>query len=631
MPELTAELLSSLWAPQEVVLSPDGRRAAWSAAPQGRAGADAESAIWMASVDGASPARRWTHGGCDTHPRWSPDGARLAFLSDRGRPGRAGLYVMDLAGGEARPLVVRSRSIARFDWSPDGGRIAFLAADDPGEEDERRERERDDADVHGERWQRNRLHVVAADGGEPAAVETGDGHVTDLAWSPDGRRLAYMVQPTPEQEARWQTAIAVVPVDGGEARTVARGMAIGLAWSDDGRRLLYGAPHEPGTVGGFTLWSVDPDGGQPAVIGPSPDDPCCGFFARRVRGARRIVALTAQGLDTRLEWRDPAHGAAEPLYETEGGFFGFDAVLAGHGEPVIALVEATPRLAAEVLAGPPGALRRLSDHNADLDGIQLAVAERFGWRAPDGLDLDGVLLRPPGAGPGPLPTVVLVHGGPYGRADRSVALHALRWEQWLAAAGYAVLLPNYRGGLGRGHRFALAARGGVGGAEFDDVMSAVDAAVERGVADPGRLGIGGWSQGGFLSAWAVTQTDRFRAGVMGAGISHWGMLTMTSDIPTGESELAGSRPWDGPGPHRADLHSPISYAARVRTPLLLLHGQQDVRIPVGQARAFHHALRAAGVPAELVTYPREGHLIQERRHQQDLLRRVRDWFDRWLS
>ena len=176
----------------------------------------------------------------------------------------------------------------------------------------------------------------------------------------------------------------------------------------------------------------------------------------------------------------------------------------------------------------------------------------------------------------------------------------------------------------------MSVRGDVGGADYADVMAAVDVAIERGLADPDRLGIGGWSQGGYMTAWAITQTDRFKAGIMGAGISDWNMLTLTSDLPHFDAEPAGSRPWDGPGPHNAARHSPISFTKQVTTPLLILHGRDDERVPVSQAIGFHRALLDYGATAELVIYPNEPHGIRRRNHQRDMLRRVRDWYDRWL-
>jgi dipeptidyl aminopeptidase/acylaminoacyl peptidase len=226
--------------------------------------------------------------------------------------------------------------------------------------------------------------------------------------------------------------------------------------------------------------------------------------------------------------------------------------------------------------------------------------------------------------------VVLVHGGPYGRWAPGLHLWWADWGQWLATTGYAILMPNPRGGFGHGERFAAAARADVGGADYGDVIAMHDAAVERGIADPQRRGIGGWSQGGFMSAWAITQTRRFKAAIVGAGPTDWGIMAATSDLPSFERTLGGSVPWDGVGPHRHAQLSPLSFARDVTTPALILHGQNDARVPLNQAISFHRALREVGTPTELVVYPREPHGIGERAHQLDLLRRVRAWYDRWL-
>jgi dipeptidyl aminopeptidase/acylaminoacyl peptidase len=284
----------------------------------------------------------------------------------------------------------------------------------------------------------------------------------------------------------------------------------------------------------------------------------------------------------------------------------------------------------DLWAGSPATLRRITDHQAELAEVRFGPQEPFRWTASDGWELDGLLIRPPDAPAGPLPTVVLVHGGPYGRWSPGLHLHWGDWGQWLATAGYAVLMLNPRGGFGHGECFAAAARADVGGADYGDILAAVDAAVARGIADPQRLGIGGWSQGGFMSAWAVTQTRRFKAAIVGAGPTDWGVMAATSDLPGFERSLGGSAPWDGVGPHRHAQLSPISFARDVTTPVLILHGQNDARVPLNQAISFHRALRDIGVAAELVVYPREPHGITERSHQIDLLKRVRAWYDRWL-
>ncbi|MEU4443285.1 prolyl oligopeptidase family serine peptidase [Actinosynnema sp. NPDC050801] len=260
-------------------------------------------------------------------------------------------------------------------------------------------------------------------------------------------------------------------------------------------------------------------------------------------------------------------------------------------------------------------------------------SERFAYRASDGLALEGLLLLPPGRtrADGPFPLVTLIHGGPYDRYADRLALGWYPSGQWLATAGHAVFLPNPRGSEGRGHGFASAVAGAVGLEEWDDVVAGIDLLVADGVADPGRLGIGGWSHGGFVAAWAVARTRRFRAALVGAGISDWGMLAATGEHGAFESALAGSVGWEGVGPHPHDRLSPLSHAAHIRTPVLILHGAHDTNVPVSQAEALHRALRRFEVEHEYVRYPRENHSIRERGHQLDVLRRTRAWFDRWLA
>ena len=632
---LTPQTIAALWRPRDARLSADGRRVAWEAAPFGRDAEHGESGIWVASLDEVGPPRRWTHGADDTEPRWSPDGDRLAFLSDRRERGTAGLYVLDADGGEATPLVVRKRSVEAHAWSPDGRRIAFLAPDEPTEDDERREEQRDDADVYGERWRYHRLWLVDVsgdDGAEPVMRWAPDMHLTDLTWSPDGARIGLAVQDTPQADARIQTSVWVVSADGTDGGTwlCAASGADGLTWPTP-RVISWVGPHDPSPQTGHTVWAceVGADASRPRVVGTGRDEPRCAVEAQAVPGHDRLVISVLDGLDTRLEWCDPASGERSPLWDCPNDVDAWSVAIGPKG-PVIAAVTCGDDRASEVWTGPSDRLTRRSDHGAVLVGAELGVVSDLTCTAVDGEDLDAVVIRRADAAPGPDRTVVLIHGGPYGRSGREAHLHPLDWGQLLASAGYTVLMPNYRGGIGHGRARAASVCGDMGGAEWQDVVSIVDAAVERGIADPDRLGIGGWSQGGFLTAWAVTQTDRFKAAVMGAGVSDWGMMAATSDLPTFEAVLGGSRPWDGPGPHAAAARSPISYAARRTTPLLIVHGQEDERVPVSQAVAFHRALAGQDAPVELVTYPREPHGIGERRHQEDVMRRVLAWYDRFM-
>ncbi|MCA1722936.1 MAG: S9 family peptidase, partial [Thermomicrobia bacterium] len=491
--------------------------------------------------------------------------------------------------------------------------------------------------VYGERWQRHRLHLLDLTSGAVTTLPTDDMHLTECAWSPDGQTIAYFAQPTPELDDRHQAALFTIPAVGGEARRVcATTGGDNLAWGASkavGHLLVFASPHEPLPQCAATIWAVSADGGEPTVIGPSANEDSCAIGLRTAPDQPRITMALAKGLTTELVNINTPTGLPAPFCTHPTGDLGaFAVAMPPHAAaPTLAVVRSAGNAPPELWAGAPDALHRVSDHHAALRDVQFGKQEPFYWDAPDGLALDGILIRPPDAPEGPLPTIVYVHGGPYGRWSNGWHLRPGDWGQWLATHGYAVLMPNCRGGMGHGNRFATMARGAVGEGDFRDVMTMVDAAIARGIADPERLGIGGWSQGGFMTAWAITQTDRFKAGVMGAGVSDWNMMTMTSDLPTFEAALGGDRPWDGPGPHNAARHSPISHAKNAKTPLLILHGKEDARVPVTQAIGFARALREQDVPVQFVTYPREPHGVRERNHQRDILRRVRAWYDRWLK
>ena len=629
--QLTAELLVDGAGLLDTVISPDGRLVAYVVStPDGKRGR--LRTLWVASADASSPPARLTAGPALTGaPRWAPDSASLVFVS-------AGqLHRIGLGGAAAEALTSWRGEIAGHLPLAGGRLIAVIATDEPNQEDERRQAEGDDAIVWGQDVPPNRLRLLdLAQPGLTLVGGLGDRHVVEVVQQPGGGPLAVISWACPQDEPGAFTAMLhVVDLDTGNVHDLGR---IGLdarspAWWHNGRHwhLAHLAVTPPGLIGGMAVFdaAVPAEGAAGEHRNLTAGLPVCPAELVQVADGPPL-ALFADGLDTAVYRLDPA---ARRFHRESARPGHIDMLTASDSGTMIAVRASTAYQPKDVHAGPPGGrLVRLSDTRPEARQIRWGTQERLSYQACDGLELDGLLVLPPGRGRagGPFPLVTWVHGGPYGRwADQ---FHD-SWRapgQWLAAAGYAVFLPNPRGGQGHGHERAAMVAGAVGTDEWTDILSGIDLLVKEGVADPGRLGIGGWSHGGFMAAWAVGQTDRFQAALMGAGISDWGMQVGVGELGTQEAGLGGSSGWEGPGPHRHDQLSPVSYASKVRTPVLIVHGQDDTNVPVGQAIYFHRALSAFGVENELVIYPREGHGTTERQHQIDLLRRIRTWFTRWL-
>ncbi|GAA3951306.1 S9 family peptidase [Actinoplanes auranticolor] len=636
---LTAELIVDGRVPQAVALSPDGRWVAYVVAPAGRAGDHPVSEVWVAATDGTEPPRRLTSGEAhDAAPRWAADSRLIYFLSDRAGRGTAQVHRIALGDGVVEALTSWSGGVSGHLPLAAPDLVAVIAADEPSAEDVRRATERDDARVWGERVRPDRLRLLDVGSGQIRTPDGfGDRHVVEVTQRPGDGMLAVLSWSSPEVDpGAIEPALHLLDPAGGPARDLGPAAADASSpvwWSAaDGWHLAYLATTPPLLAGGQAVLDV-----AVPVSGPAGEhrNLTAGATVCPVAlvqaGTGPPLVLVADGLDTAIHRLDPAGSRPVEVSRIDGHAKWLTTNR--HGDALAAVVSTAyePR---NVHAGPAhGPLTRLTDLRPELRGIRWGRQHRLSYQAPDGLALDGLLILPAGRSrdDGPFPLVTLVHGGPYDRhADRLM----LDWDpsgQWLATAGYAVFLPNPRGSAGRGHDFAVRVAGAVGLQEWTDISAGIDLLVAGGVADPDRLGIGGWSHGGFMAAWAVGQTGRFKAAVMGAGISDWGMLAATGELGRFESALGGSSGWEGPGPHHHDRLSPISYAAGVRTPVLILHGENDTNVPVSQAEFYHRALRRFAVEHEYVVYPREPHALRERHHQRDVLRRTRAWFDRWLG
>ncbi|OUC90879.1 S9 family peptidase [Streptosporangium minutum] len=619
MSELTSQLIVDGAVPSDPTLSPDGRWVAYTIASVRRKGEHPSGAIWIAAADGSSPPKQLTAGTAkDSGPRWAPDSTSLFFGSDRMKRGNTQLHRIALDGGEAEALTTWKSGISAYLPLAGGGLVAVVAAD---------ENEPDDVKVWGQQVPHGRLRLLDLDTGEFGVMDgLGDRHVAELAQRPDGGPLAVLTWNAPDLDpVSFSCELHVVHLDTGKVRHLGRtaSEASSPTWwnTGDGWRVCYLGL--PGEVGGNAVFDEEH---RSLTAGMN----LCPFDLKQVADGRPL-ALFADGLDTAIHRLDPDTRRFQRIASLTGWA---TSLTVNHSGEAVAMLMSTPYEPANVYAGPPGGrLIRLSDTRPELREFRWGTQERLAYQASDGLDLDGLLILPVGRSrqDGPFPLITLVHGGPYDRHPDRFMLNPHPSGQWLATAGYAVFLPNPRGSMGHGHDFAAAVAGAVGMEEWTDILSGIDLLIAEGVADPDRLGIGGWSHGGFMAAWAVGQTDRFKAALMGAGISDWGMLLASGDLGTLDAGFSGSCGWEGPGPHRHDRLSPISYASKIQTPVLILHGEEDTNVPLSQATYFHRALRWFGVEHEFVVYPREGHPILERDHQLDMLERTRAWFGRRLG
>jgi dipeptidyl aminopeptidase/acylaminoacyl peptidase len=613
-----------------LALSPDGSQIAYLVMEPADAGESKSrplSNLWTSATAKGSQPRRAALGHSDVHhAEWSPDGRCLAFLS-KGDGSTRSTQVWLLRGDGQLPtcLTRTPKGVVEYRWSPDGAEIAFTTPEpiddepDPIEVDRRRGR--------------NRLWIVPLSSAAARAVTRPDQHVVEMAWSPDKKELALVSAPDDGKDAVFEKATLVIvnSETGSIARTLSTnvGDREGLTWSPDGRTITFidFAPkhfaHRLALV--------------PAVGGPCRHPlndfratPETGFAAIRwLSDSRHLLAPVLESTRCRLLRVDTEGGPIERLAPSVHNFWSYSASADGE----------TVALGAEHAHSPPEVvvLRagrepvRLTDLNPQLSALRLGTVSEVSWKNKrDGKTVFGVLITPPDFVAGaPRPTVVQLHGGPQWAWWDGWVGTWLSWGQLLASHGYVVLLPNPRGSIGQGWQFSESVHRDWGGMDFQDVMDGVDSLVERRIADPDRLGVGGWSFGGFLTASATTQTDRFKAAVVGASQTDLETNGLTTDITAWSRRMLGATA-EGRDETLATL-SPLKHIDRCRTPTLVLHGEKDERCPMYHGRAWYVGLKQRGIETEMVIYPREGHVLSERSHQLDLMQRMLAWFDRHLK
>lgn len=606
--------------------SPDGTRIAYVLSRADLEKSAYDTDVWVIDADGRNDRQLTRARGADLRPRWSPDGTRIAFLSDR--DGKNAVHVIDVAGGESRKLIDVPAAVREFEWSPDGKWMAFTRFDELTAEEGKRAREKDDARVVGEGRKPVHLHIAGADGLGARRLTSGEFSVTTFSWSPDGRTIAFERAPGLTLDDLYRSDIYRIAVESGEVRplVVRPGLDHFPTFSRDGKWLAFT------TTGGVHDWLREHEVHvMPAEGGPS-----------------RNVSQNYDRTPDAIQWSGGALWIEGPwnsttqLYRVSADGSGWTDTTKFEGEVSGADVHGDRAVyVRQSLTEPPelyAGTTRLTNHNAAYRDRTLGETRLIRWKNPkDGLEIEGLLTLPIGYKGGRVPLITFVHGGPANRFEQAYLgyLAHIFAPQVLAAHGYAILRPNPRGSGGYGVAFRQANRNDWAGMDWLDINAGINHLIASGIADPERLGMMGWSYGGYMTAWAIGHSDRFRAFTAGAAVtdllSFHGTTDVRDFVPFYFDRT--DRPFDD----GADGHAPLSLELlRSRSPVwhlkksaakvLILHGEADERVPLSQGTMLYRLLDELGVDVKMVVYPRTGHQVREPKLRMDMMRRNLEHF-----
>jgi dipeptidyl aminopeptidase/acylaminoacyl peptidase len=614
--------------------------------------------IWMVSWDGTQDVQLTYGTESESSPRWSPDGKYLSFVSSRaGKTKSSQIWLLDRRGGEARQLThIKDFSISQYEWSPDSAKLLLVLRhkDEPEEESKKAadgaakekppkpvviDRYHFKEDIEGYLDAKAHNHLYSFDiATEKLEALTPDQPFdeSDAAWSPDGTKIAFVSNRDKDPDRSENTDVFVLDVGpslkpGAAARKLTDypGPDSGpLRWSPDSKLIAYlqGSESKYTAYNMNRLAVVPASGGPPRVLTQALDrGVSLPAFAADGESLLFVVADDRSEYPARISLQAPIgskEGTAERLI---GSSLVVEALhtAAGH-TAVLCATDAAP---AEVCALDGAALRRLTHHNdALLAGIQLGAVEDISFKSHDGTEVHGLITKPPSFEAGKkYPTLLRIHGGPNGQDG-----HAFSFQhQLLAANGYVVVSINYRGSAGRGEKYGQSIFADWGNKEVADLLAGMDHVVSLGIADPDRLGIGGWSYGGILTDYTVASDQRFKAAISGAGsadqISMYGVDEYVFQY---DNEIGP--PWKNPQGW-IKVSYPFFHADRIHTPTLFMGGDKDFNVPLIGGEQMYQALQTLGVPTELVIYPGEFHDFTRPSFLRDRLERYIAWYDKYLK
>lgn len=591
--------------------------------------------IWMTTLDTKRHVQLTYGDKSSTNPKWSPDGNWIAFTSNR-KDNRNQLYLLNMSGGEAEPLTDSKGAVANFDWSPDGRSIAFTMTDFKNEEEEKNDKGKNDFRWVDENVKLSRLYVLTvqkdANGKrEPRKLTTGNFNVDGFDWSNDGSRIAFSHTKSPVANF-WPTSdVSIVEVASAKVSVLTETPSAEFApiYSPDGKSIALLASDTPPRWAQSSVIQIFPASGgapksfvasydaQPAIAGWSAD-------------GKRIYFSEAKGTGTQIYYLDIAANRIQEIKSTPAVVFGLNINRTG---TMFGFVRQTSDIPADAFVASASDFTavQITRVNEDVKLPPVGRTEVVTWKSNDGKEIEGLLTYPVGYQAGQrVPLILNIHGGPAGVFQQTfLGGRGVYPLATFSARGYAVLRPNPRGSSGYGTEFRRANTKDWGFGDYQDLMTGVDKVIAMGVADPERLGVMGWSYGGFMTSWIVTQTQRFKAASAGAPVTNLMSFNGTADIPAFVPDYFGGQFWEIMDVYQK--HSPMFNVKGVSTPTMIQHGEADVRVPISQGYEFYNALKVKGVPTRMLVLPRQPHGPTEPKMQLAAMKSNLEWFEKYIG
>ena len=590
--------------------------------------------IWLSDTNIDDIKQFTYHEKSSAHPRFSPDGKFLAFLSSR--PKKQQIWVMRTSGGEAWQFTYEKQGVGSFKWSPSGDEIAFLMTDAKTKQEEKNKKEKKDVILVDQNFKYSHIYLktfsTKKDTNKASRITEGDFHITGFNWKPNGKAIVFSHTIEPTINSQFVSGdISVVNIKTKTIKDVVtwEGKDGNPIFTPNGKSIVFtseGEKSEP--IGLSDIYKISSNGGKPKKLAETPN---------------RNASIISVSVNNNYVFVADANRTKSEVYKISLNSNDISPMLNLDGRvsspkisddnKKIVFVKQELDKPSEVFVSELNAInpKQISNFNPTEDFPKLAKTDVITWKSKDGLEIEGLITYPTKYNKRrKYPLAVIIHGGPAGVfSETFTGARSIYNIEYFASNGYAILRPNPRGSTGYGKDFRFANFKDWGFGDYEDIMSGVDKVIDMGVADPNRLAVMGWSYGGYMTSFVVTRTNRFKAASMGAGLPNLVSMTTTTDIPDYLVAHMGGEFWDDYETY--EKHSAIYRIKNVETPTQVIHGSNDLRVPFTQGQEFYVALKRKGVPTEMVVYPRTPHGPREPKLLMDVSPRILNWLDKFIK